>query len=126
MSDQEEILELEIVVRGMALTEEGFFPKYRRILRFMRAFTRPAEAQLEDLDAAEDFLIEHIVEPADESAKRDLIAQLSAEQIIDLFSRIGGQDRAVPPTKPEASVISLESPSEEENTDQLGRKSSIA
>jgi len=125
MTDQKGKVELEMTVKGLDLMEEGFLPKYRRVLQFMRVFTDPTNAKVEDIDAAEDFLVEHIVEPKDEKIKRNLISRLSANQVIDLFSRIGGQDVAVPPQKPVASGNSSESHGEDQNL-QLGRQSSIA
>lgn len=104
--------ELEITVKPTDLTGEGFIPKYRQILSFMQAFTNVAKATPDDLDEAVNFLVEHIVEPEDEFEKRRLIDKLTAEQVVDLFEKIGGQTTAVPPTRSEVSVNSSRSSEE--------------
>lgn len=107
--------ELEIVVKTPDLTGEGFIPKYRQLLSFKQAFMNFEKATPEDLDEAINFLVEHIVEPSNEFEKRELIEKLTAEQVVDIFNRIGGQQTAVPPSRSEASENSSVSQASKEN-----------
>ena len=90
---------LEIEVRTVDLEGKEFWPNYRKIIQMKEAFMNPIKATVEDLDAAQAFLIDHIVTPEDEEEKLDLLNAMDADEFLGLFEKIsGGAQTAGPPT----------------------------
>jgi hypothetical protein len=95
---------LEVEVRTIDLEGEGFFPKYLQIIRMKEAFVNPLDAKVDDVLAARDFLMDHMVTPSRRTAKEALINKLDPEQFMELFEKVaGGAQTAVPPASGEAS-----------------------
>ncbi len=89
--------DLQVKVKPMeSLEGEAFFPRYRRLIAFKTALTDPMEATPRDVDAAYEFLKDHITDPEKEGDKVALLNELSAEQIGELFEQISGA-KTVPP-----------------------------
>lgn len=97
MTEEKQTLEIE--VRTVDLEGKGFWPKYRNIIQMKEAFMNPIEATIKDLDAAQKFLLDHIVTPEKEEEKLELLEDMDADEFMQLFERIsGGAQTAVPPT----------------------------
>lgn len=106
---EEQVEKSEIVVSAIDLQGEGFWPKYRQIIQMKEVFLNPMASTMDDVDAAFDFLKEHIIEPEDEKEKEDLLNSLEADQFMALFEKIGGgAQTTVPPVSGEDSEDTLD------------------
>jgi hypothetical protein len=97
MSNEPKTVEIE--VRTVDLEGPKFWPKYRKVIQMKEVLMRPMNATVDDVDAAFEFLLDHVVKPEDQGVKREILENLEGEQLIKLFDQIvGGAQTAVPPS----------------------------